>query len=218
MILRTNSDKYLDPTKAGSESLISPQGEINCLSYKQFDFEVLLLKQSYSNTLKDKLLGSPKIVATTNYLYVHLLNSGINVYNVYNVKQSYGMFLYTQELSNFELKLENSLIVNYDEFIISEYCVINKPKWGKKHSKAVINTIGKSINMDIIQIIIGYCKRLIPLEKWTYWIPFSFGYGWSDEGIPVMEDLKNRNLTIKITAKPQINYSEESLCRGLTLT
>ena len=36
---------------------------------------------------------------------------------------------------------------------------------GKKHSKAVINTIGKSINMDIIQIIIGYCKRSIPLKN-----------------------------------------------------
>lgn len=181
-------------------------------SHQQFDFEVLLLNRIYNHTLRDQLCQSPKIVLTSDYLHVQIDNPNTNVYNV---KQPYGMFLYARELSNFELELNNSTIVAYDEFTISEYCkIIHKPEWGKKHSKAVINTIGKSINMDIIQIIIGYCKRSIPLEKWTYWIPFSFGYGWSDEGIPVMEDLKNRNLTIKITAKPQINYSEESLCRG----
>ena len=105
-------------------------------SHQQFDFEVLLLNRIYNHTLRDQLCQSPKIVLTSDYLHVQIDNPNTNVYNV---KQPYGMFLYARELSNFELELNNSTIVAYDEFTISEYCkIIHKPEWERNIQRRLL--------------------------------------------------------------------------------
>lgn len=148
--------------------------KIKLTSKSNFEYSIYY-KNIFCETNNRRLLAQNGIEQYINQIDSISYPREDNAYNGNLV--SSGLFFETNnELNDFKMLINNHELINYDEFIIDDYCKLlyKKKNWSKKHLKE-LNKI--KLPKDILNIIYNYLYRD---NEYMYWIPFDSESDWSN--------------------------------------